>query len=90
LNRKKEWRKEAAVVEKAKKALMEAAFVADELRLFLDTHPDNADALRAYRAAVEEMRTQQQALPDAVCALDGGKNGNWDWNNTPMPWEKEE
>jgi spore coat protein JB len=76
-------------VEKAKKALMEAAFAADELRIFLDTHPNDPDALAAYRAAADEVKHQQQMLPDAVCAMDAGKSGHWDWVETPWPWEEE-
>jgi spore coat protein JB len=75
-------------VEKAKKALMEAAFAADELRIFLDTHPQDEAALAAYRTAAEEVK-HQQALSDAVCAMDAGKSGSWDWAATPWPWEEE-
>ena len=71
-------------------ALAEAAFAADELRLFLDTHPQQPQALAAYRAAVRDTEAALRALPCAVNARDAGKNGAWDWVQTPWPWETEE
>lgn len=70
--------------------LMQAAFMADELRLFLDTHPQERQALEAYRAAAGQVKQLQAELPDAVCAMDAGKGGSWDWTSTPWPWEMEE
>lgn len=77
-------------MEHAKKELSEAAFAADELRLFLDTHPQEQKALAEYRAAAERVKQLQAELKNAVCAMDAGKSGSWDWTSTPWPWEMEE
>lgn len=69
--------------------LMEAAFAADELRLFLDTHPASREALDQYREAAEKVRRAQAALSEPICALDAGRHGRWDWTETPWPWEME-
>lgn len=71
-------------------ALAEAAFAADELRLFLDTHPAEEAPLQAYCAAAEQVRARRRQLCYAVNPLDAGKNGKWDWVCAPFPWEKEE
>ena len=70
--------------------LTQAAFYADELRLFLDTHPGEQAVLDAYRAAARQAAQAKQALPYAVYALDAGQNDEWDWTCTPWPWELEE
>ncbi len=76
-------------MDEKKYKMMQAAFEADELRLFLDTHPQQQEALKAYRAAAGQVRQIQAGLPDPVCALDAGKGGCWDWTSTPWPWEME-
>lgn len=77
-------------MDQTKRDLIEAGFAADELRLFLDTHPDECRALEAYRAAAERVKQCQKELTNAVCAMDAGKNGSWDWTCTPWPWEMED
>lgn len=77
-------------MDRAEKAIAEAAFAVDELRLFLDTHPTCQQALEAYRDAAAQLRRSEQALHHSVCALDAGKDGQWDWTQTPWPWEKED
>ena len=71
------------------KPLAEAAFAADELRLFLDTHPQEQAALAAYRAAVRDTERHRSELPYSVNARDAGRCGQWDWVQTPFPWELE-
>ena len=51
--------------EKARTDLEVLSFAMDEVRLFLDTHPTNTCALKAYR----QLRTQREA---AVRALELG------------------
>lgn len=72
-----------------KKALAEAAFAADELRLFLDTHPCDRRALEDYRRAAEESKRLRERICDPICSLDAGRGGSWDWTSTPWPWEME-
>ena len=72
------------------KNLTEAAFVADELRLYLDTHPCEQRALADYSNAVQAVQRAKDALPYGISALDAGKCGEWDWVQIPFPWEMEE
>ncbi len=72
------------------RTLTEAAFAADELRLFLDTHPCDGQALALYRKAAGDVNEAKGALPFALNALDAGKQGEWDWVQTPWPWETED
>jgi len=71
------------------RSLAQAAFAADEHRLFLDTHPCDERALEAYRAAAQQAEQAKNALPFGVNAMDAGKCGQWDWVQTPWPWELE-
>lgn len=77
-------------MDRTEKAIAEAAFAVDELRLFLDTHPDCQQALAAYREATDQLCRLKQAQTHSICALDAGKEGQWDWTQTPWPWEKED
>ena len=68
------------------------SFALDDVTLFLDTHPENQDALQMY-AGLKEKRTQ--AMNDYVRFF-GPLNryqvnsGNkWAWNMGPWPWQGE-
>ena len=63
-----------------------------ELNLFLDTHPENGEALAEYvalrkkrEALLEEYRMNVGPIPSYSA---GGRNG-WNWVEGPWPWEKE-
>jgi spore coat protein JB len=68
----------------------ELGFAMDELRLFLDTHPDCTEALSQYNelqnrkmAAVAEYEAKYGPLTSY-----GNVNcDNWDWGNRPWPWQ---
>lgn len=69
------------------------SFAMDDLRLYLDTHPHDRQAL----ALFEEYRvTRQRAIaeytecygPVTSYEVLPGKDG-WTWNCGPMPWEAE-
>lgn len=70
--------------------LNELSFVMDDLRLYLDTHPCDAEAL-AYYAKVQEARSEVLAAYTAnfgpiyqyMVDVDNG----WSWGNDPWPWE---
>ncbi len=67
------------------------SFAMDDLRLFLDTHPDNKEAI----AYFNEMQHKRQHLLQDYTEQFGGltsycPNENacaWMWNDCPMPWE---
>lgn len=46
------------------KEINETSFVADDLRLYLDTHPTDADALESFSAAIKKRKTLLQTYAD--------------------------
>ncbi len=75
--------------EKLLKRLSAAQFAMYELRLFLDTHPDNADAL----AMLEKYQSKSDALKKEYEEQFGpltlnGFNSD-DWLKDPWPWDNE-
>ena len=61
-----------------------AAFAAWELRLYLNTHPDDAEALKLFRKLCREAEDVNYAttfLKDADCT------SGWRWVTNPWPWE---
>ena len=70
--------------------LQALAFAVNELALYLDTHPNDTEALEMYQ-------TYQQALHDGMMNFSKehgplnhtvpGKKGCYCWPNDPWPWE---
>ncbi len=64
-------------------------FAADEARLFLDTHPDDAAALEYYN---KKMELYQRAVANyeqhcgPISPHSAGRDG-WKWAKCPWPWE---
>lgn len=73
------------------KALQEWEFVAIELNLFLDTHPDNAEALEDYNEAVAMVRqlmVQYEQKYGPLMAFGMTTSAYpWQWIKSPWPWE---
>ena len=65
-------------------------FAAWDTGLFLDTHPENADALtarRAYQHAAQTVKDEYNrkfGMLTHACPEDGDK---WNWVCAPWPWE---
>ena len=72
------------------KELMEYDFALQELILFLDTHPNDCQALEMYTAVQERSKNAKKVYQanygpltaDAVDAKD-----KWTWIQGPWPWE---
>lgn len=69
--------------------LNEASFAMDDVLLFLDTHPDCAEAMQYYRNATSMRRSaiaawQRQNGPLFVDEVTGP---TWDWVTEKWPWE---
>ena len=71
----------------------QASFAVDEVKLYLDTHPCDAEAL----SYVHEMsRKRNQALkeyaaaygPLTVDTADASCTDRWNWVNEPWPWQE--
>lgn len=70
------------------RAIMEADFVATDLKLYLDTHPDDGRALEMYREAVRQYKACKAAFEDTFYPLNAtsaGRNGTWDWIDGAFP-----
>ena len=68
-------------------------FVLVETGLFLDSHPDSADALAHYQ---KYRKLREEALDEytknyGTVSRNHPKNPEvWDWVEEPWPWEKED
>ncbi len=71
------------------KAIMEADFFAQDLKLYLDTHPDDCRAIEMYREACKQYKACRAAFEDCcwpLVACNAGMNPDcWDWINGVWP-----
>lgn len=72
--------------------LQELEFAAVELNLYLDTHPDDENALRAFNDLVPQVIAARQACEAMMGPLiDFGHSTTsgcpWQWIEEPWPWE---
>jgi len=76
------------------RSIQELEFTALELNLYLDTHPDDPQALEYFNRTSEElanlkMQYEQQYGP--LLSYGFGKNAAnakaWSWAESPWPWE---
>ena len=64
------------------RAIAEASFFAMDLKLYLDTHPDDTRAVEMFREAVKQYKACKAAFEDSfypLTAMSAGKDGDWDW-----------
>ena len=69
-------------------AIMEADFFAQDLKLYLDTHPDDKRAIEMFRDAVKQYKACKAAFEDSfwpLQAYSAGKEGCWDWLSGNFP-----
>ncbi len=70
--------------------LSSVQFALAELTIFLDTHPNNAEALKMfnmYSEKYERLMTEYQRKYGPIVARDSDGNTDWEWINSPWPWE---
>ncbi len=75
-----------------KKELAQLSFALDDLRLFLDTHPDCLEALKNYnelRCRRDEVIKKYEACIGPVNFYNAGGTTAWNWVQQPWPWERE-
>ncbi len=66
-------------------------FLLTEANLYLDTHPDDQDALKFYEkhaARLRELRTQYEEQFGRIEKRPDGTL-HWAWTDKPWPWQKE-
>lgn len=73
-----------------KKQRFSLPFTELELRLYLDTHPNDVRALEAYRQVCEALYSSGSTY-SGVCARGDSQNreSGWTWIDNPWPWEAE-
>ncbi|UOF89263.1 spore coat protein CotJB [Fodinisporobacter ferrooxydans] len=66
-------------------------FVLVELTLYLDTHPDDTQALQQFNAYVQHSKMLKQEFESLYGPLQQYGNSYtgypWSWNEQPWPWE---
>ena len=78
--------------EKLLRKISSAQFAAWELHIFLDTHPDDDEAIKSYKkyndiAAVLINEYEKKFGPLKAGSVTS--SSMWKWVNEPWPWEKE-
>ncbi len=74
--------------EELMRAIMEADFYAQDLKLYLDTHPNDTKAIEMFREAIRQSKACKAAFEDSfypLTASSAGKNGSWDWLDGNFP-----
>lgn len=71
------------------KQIDEASFAMDDAALFLDTNPDNTDAMQYYRNAAAMRKNAMDAYQSQFGPLmiDSVMGNRWDWVTEKWPWE---
>ena len=72
------------------KQLSAVDFFAVDLQLFLNTHPNDREALNKYNAVVGEsakLRQQYESTYGPVWSYRSSSQFPWQWINDPWPWQ---
>lgn len=72
--------------------ISETGFAMDDILLYLDTHPNDSNALQFYNEAVQQYRAAKAEYETKYAPLSvdqvNVQNG-WAWEQGPWPWEGE-
>lgn len=71
--------------------IYDTSFAINDLTLYLDTHPDDTQALAEFhqlkgRRKAAMSTFEQEYYPLTVDCISNSKNG-WTWGDTPAPWK---
>lgn len=75
---------------KALAEITQVSFVIDELRLYLDTHENCAEALRMIKQYIAVRHDLMRNFTEKYGSLEAysiNDCNDWQWNAGPMPWE---
>lgn len=73
------------------RSVSEACFYATDLKLYLDTHPDDIRALEMHREACRQLKACTEAFENCcypLQACSAGDDGEWDWLMGCWPSER--
>ena len=70
-------------------AIGEVSFVLDDLRLYLDTHPDCCEAMKALNMHRENAMKLKEEYESRFGPLSNPKGNcqHWEWVDDPWPWD---
>lgn len=72
------------------KQIYEVSFAVNDMTLYLDTHPNDSNALATFRVLKEQRKTALTAFEESYypltidCMTDD--ENNWTWGEAPAPW----
>lgn len=71
----------------------QVSFAVDDAKLYLDTHPDDQEALAFFEnySRQRNMALKEYAAaygPLTVDTADCSRSRNWNWINEPWPWQE--
>ena len=69
-----------------------AQFAAFELHMYLDTHPNDADAIakmRKYNEIFNQLKREFESKYGPITSQDAYGDKRWEWIQNPWPWESE-
>ena len=69
---------------------MMLGFCAVDMMLYLDTHPDDEEALNYFNQCNTLYNAAKQSYQEQFGLLNAfseQERFSWDWNTAPMPWE---
>ena len=72
------------------KEIMQLSFRLYDLTLFLDTHPNNTEALKmfnSYKTKYEALLRAYETAYGPITTMGVKGNTSWDWIKAPWPWE---
>lgn len=70
--------------------IMMLGFCAVDMMLYLDTHPDDEEALNYFNQCTVLYNAAKQSYQEQFGQLNAfseQERSSWDWNTAPMPWE---
>ena len=72
--------------------LSELDFIAVDLALFLNTHPNHSEAIQTYNqviTAADAVRMKYEESYGPLCSFRSyaADTQNWQWKNDPWPWQ---
>ncbi len=70
--------------------IMMLGFCAVDMMLYLDTHPDDEEALNYFNQCNTLYNAAKQSYQEQFGLLNAfseQERSSWDWNTAPMPWE---
>lgn len=74
--------------------LMAIDFAITDIKLYLDTHPGDGEAIRLYNNLVAKrlamFDSYQSMFGPLVAEAYTGSDGEWDWTDNPWPWQPAE